>query len=402
MHKKVLFISPTPTHPTNAGNRLHIKSLVSFFKEQKWETHFLYLAYENYDEQAMRAYFGENNLLIVPQKKIHQNRKTLPYIFWKISVVLMRYLRKIQLITGSITKNQYLYNNEVDNYFSVFMKPVITELQKKNKYDAVVCEYVSMSKALTFFDKDVFKILDTIDIFTDRFKVYLELNLQPGWVSLYRDQEIKALKRADLVLAVKKNDAEIFSNMVKRKIILYNYIPNIKVLPAKIPENKLLYIASDNAINVASINLFIEKIFSLILNKNPAAKLIIGGSICEQLTINHPNIFLTGKIERLEEFYALGDVVINPENGGTGYKLKTLEALAYGMPLISTTAGAVGVAEPFKDHLFIADSPKDFADAVNELFHDPELLKTISVNAHQWIKEYKEKLTKELLENSPA
>ncbi|MEO8772564.1 MAG: glycosyltransferase, partial [Ferruginibacter sp.] len=98
----------------------------------------------------------------------------------------------------------------------------------------------------------------------------------------------------------------------------------------------------------------------------------------------------------------LGDVVINPENGGTGYKLKTLEALAYGMPLVATTAGAIGVAEPFKNHLFIADSPKCFADAVNKLFHDTELLKTISTNAHQWIKEYKEKLTREFLQNSPA
>jgi hypothetical protein len=173
--KKVLFISPTPTHPTNAGNRMHIKSLTTFFKEQKWETHFLYLEYENYDKEAMLSFFN-NHLTVVPRSKIFNNKKTPSYVLKKLLILLNHYKRKIQLAASLISKEQFLYNGEVDHNFSVFVKQAISQLQKKDKFEIVVCEYVSMSKALDQFNDNVLKILEAHDKFTDRFIIYLKNN----------------------------------------------------------------------------------------------------------------------------------------------------------------------------------------------------------------------------------
>jgi glycosyltransferase involved in cell wall biosynthesis len=392
----VLFISPTPTHPANAGNRQHIKSLVNFFKERNWEVHFLYLAYEDYDEEQMQSFFGAN-FHVISKSDLFQSRKTFDYVVKKIKTVIGKQIRKLQFFSGSITNDQLKYNNEVDNYFSVFIKPKIKTLQREYHFTAVVCEYAYLSKALTFFDKAVLKMIDTHDRFTDRFQSYLDNNLQPAWISLFKAQERKALRRADVVLAVNKEEAEYFSNLSGTKTTVFNYVPAVLSLPQKPLEKKLLYIASDNVINLATIQLFIKNTFPLILKKHPGTTLIIGGSICKKLKAEAKNIVLHGTVEELKSFYALGDIVINPETSGTGYKVKVMEALSFGMPMVATKAGAVGVMDPWQDHLLIGDSPEGFAHCVDLLFSNPELLKQTSGNARNWILNYKKNMKETLI-----
>jgi glycosyltransferase involved in cell wall biosynthesis len=186
-------------------------------------------------------------------------------------------------------------------------------------------------------------------------------------------------------LAVVQEDADYFSKLSGKKSLIFNYIPEIIDLPEKVFSKKLLYIASANKINIGTINHFIEKTFPLILKIHPETKLIVGGSICQELKKDH-NIELKGNCDDLKSFYESGDIVINPELSGTGYKVKTLEALTYGMPIVATTAGAFGVTSKNNNHLFIADSPQEFAEIIDRLFCNPELIKTTGANAHKWIK----------------
>jgi glycosyltransferase involved in cell wall biosynthesis len=307
-----------------------------------------------------------------------------------------RLKRRFQFHFGSINRNQFLYNKEVDDDFSVFVKPVIKDIQKRINFEIVVCEYASVSKSLDYFDRSVFKIMDTHDRFTDRFQIYLNNKVKPGWVSLFIDQERKALKRADLILAVHQKDAEYFASLSGKQTLVYNYVPENAHLNKKTPGKRLLYIASSNEINILTINSFIKNIFPLILKLHPEAKLIIGGDICEKLNVNHDSIFLKEILENLSAFYCSGDIVINPEISGTGYKVKALEALSYGMPLVATTAGAIGGCHPMMDHLFIANSPKEFAITIDNLFCNPSLLETTSKNAVKWIRAKKTEIDSSL------
>jgi len=398
--KKVLFISPTPTHPTNAGNRQHIKSLVTFFQEQNWEVHFLYFAYEDFEISEMRSYFG-SNLYIISREDLFDNHKTVKYIIQKLIGKVNGYKRNLQLYLNTITKQEFLYNSELDAGFPIIAKSVIKRLQEKDNFNLVVCEYGFMSKSLTFFDQSVLKILDTHDRFTGRFQTYLNNHLKPSWVSFFRSQEQKALKRADVILAVHQTEADYFSKLSGKKALVFNYIPDITRLPPKNFQKRLLYIASANDINVATISFFIKETFPLLLQKHPDTMLIIGGGVCDRLIIENKNIILRGKVHNLVSFYSSGDIFINPEISGTGYKVKALEALSYGMPLVATTAGAAGVTEPFTNHLFIAETSIDFVKVINQLFSNIPLLLTTSINAHKWIRTYKKKVINDLLESIP-
>lgn len=398
--KKVLFISPTPTHPTNSGNRLHILSLVNFFKRQGCEVHFLYLAYENYDEKEMKDFYNEN-LYVFNMEIMFQNKKTIPYLVKNVIDRIGRIKRRIQLKLNLISNDQYLYNSQVDGRHSVFIKKYIDDIQLKHSFNIVVCEYVYISKYLTYFNSSVFKILDTHDRFTDIFKIYLNLKLKPEWWSLYYDQEAKALRRPNLVLATQESDVDFFSKLTRKEIIIYNFVPEIKMLPKKLFKKKLVYIASGTEINRMAIDFFITYTFPIILKKHPDCRLLIGGTICNKLGELIEEIELIGKVESLETFYSLGDIAINPELYGTGYKVKTMEALSFGMPVVATSAGAAGVIEPFTNQLFIADSPEEFALVIDRLFCNQTLLKETSLRAHEWIENYKLRIENALLEQLP-
>lgn len=401
MTKKVLFISPTPTHPTNAGNRMHIKSLINFFKEQKWETHFLYLEYENYDKEAMLSFFN-NHLTVVPRSKIFNNKKTPSYVLKKLLILLNHYKRKIQLAASLISKEQFLYNGEVDNNFSVFVKQAISQLQKKDKFEIVICEYVSMSKALDQFNDNVLKILDAHDKFTDRFIIYLKNKLEPTWLSLYRSEERKALRRADIIIALQENERSYFEKLSGKKSICFYSFPEVNHVPSKIFEKKLLYFASGNVINVRALEYFVEEIFPIVKQKHPDVLLLVGGSICDAISKKEESFKCLGLIDNPVDFYKQGDIVINPELEGSGLKIKTIEALCYGLPVVTTRAGASGATGSNNDHLMIAETSQDFANALIELIEDETLRNNIKTRAFKWVNVNKEKMKKELQESISA
>ncbi len=399
--KKILWVSPTPTHPTVAGNRVHIRSLASFLRSQGLVLHFLYLAYEDYDVEALKAFWGEE--LYVVEKAGLFKKEFLPlYYINRIRRRLVHAARYFQRLTGKIGKQEYQYNTETDDHFPAAVAPFIKKLHQKNRYDIVICEYVFMSKALTLFDKHIFKILDTHDCFTNRFKVYLENNLEPSWVSLYKDQEKKALDRADLVISVQEKEKLYFESISSAKVIQYGYMPDVNRLPDRVFEQKLLYLAADNAINHLTLSYFIENMMPIITQQYPDMKLLVGGSVCKTFHQPHLNIEYMGEFKDAADFYSLGDIAINPEPKGTGYKIKTLEALAYGLPLVCTSVGAAGAIDPFLDHIFIADDPEAFAAIIGRLFNDPDLRRQTADNAITWITQYKERLRNNLLKNIPV
>ena len=355
----MLFISPTPTHPANAGNRVHIMELSKLLKKHGFDVSFLYLAFENFDQEKMVEYWGDR-LHIINKDALVDKGPLVRFYFKRCLEKLRKLQRHLQLKVGIITKFQLKYNNEVDGYFPRNIKKNIRDLQASQHFDIVICEYAAMSKALTFFDDSVFKILDTHDGFTDRFNVYLKNNLTPDWFTFYRSQEGKALQRADLVIAVQDEEKKYFSGLTKSKVIRYCTVYEPKKMPPRLFEKKLLYFASNNLINNITLKKFESEIMPLIKSKHPDVQLLVGGSICNSYVPLTERTHLTGMVDDPSDFYSSGDIVINPEYSGTGYKIKTMEALCYGMPMVCTNVGAVGLTEPYNEHFLLANDPEGF------------------------------------------
>jgi hypothetical protein len=84
---------------------------------------------------------------------------------------------------------------------------------------------------------------------------------------------------------------------------------------------------------------------------------------------------LVGSVDALSDFYKDCDVVINPERGGTGIKIKSLDAMAHGMPLLTTVAGAIGLQSTSEFHN-LADNA-ELARKLAEVANDRSLLRQV-------------------------
>lgn len=133
--------------------------------------------------------------------------------------------------------------------------------------------------------------------------------------------------------------------------------------------------------NLDAARHFLGAIMPLILRERPAARLrITGRSTPEQRAAlpPSPGVEHTGYVDDVRALIARSAVEVVPLRQGGGTRLKILEALALGTPVVSTAKGAEGLDLVGGRDLVIADSPEEFAAATVELLARPELRARLS------------------------
>ena len=98
-----------------------------------------------------------------------------------------------------------------------------------------------------------------------------------------------------------------------------------------------------------------------------------------------PGVEVTGFVPDLAACYEAADVVVVPLAAGGGTRIKLLEAFGYGVPVVTSTAGAAGLDVTDGVHVLIADSPGDTARAVAALAADRGLRERLVADARRLV-----------------
>jgi glycosyltransferase involved in cell wall biosynthesis len=94
-----------------------------------------------------------------------------------------------------------------------------------------------------------------------------------------------------------------------------------------------------------------------------------------------PGIHVTGTVEDVRPYYAMAKVAVAPYHFGEGTKIKVVEAMACGMPVVSTSIGCQGLEVIDGKHLLIADNKVEFSRCVTELLRDPQRAQALAAAA---------------------
>jgi glycosyltransferase involved in cell wall biosynthesis len=118
-----------------------------------------------------------------------------------------------------------------------------------------------------------------------------------------------------------------------------------------------------------------REILPLIRREHAAACLNVTGALPDSTDFitRHPQVLLAGRLDDLDAAYRASRVCVVPLRFGTGTRIKIIEALAYGMPVVTTSKGAEGLAVVHGQHVLVADDPREFAAATVRLLRDPDL-----------------------------
>jgi len=144
-------------------------------------------------------------------------------------------------------------------------------------------------------------------------------------------------------------------------------------------------------VNQSAAYFFLEKIYPKIKKVVPAVKLYIVGPNPPSKLISYQkdkSITVTGKVEDIRTYIDFASVVVTPTLIGTGMRNKILQALSHNRPVVTTTLGAQGLSPEIKKILFIADSPKSFAQNTISLLTNEGLRKKMAKKGRALIKKH--------------
>jgi GT2 family glycosyltransferase/glycosyltransferase involved in cell wall biosynthesis len=201
-------------------------------------------------------------------------------------------------------------------------------------------------------------------------------------------RELAVYKQADLVLTVTADDKQA---LVKEDPQLnIAVVPNIHSLPANIVPREsrrdLLFVGGfSHTPNVDGMLYFCREILPLVLQKLPRTRLWIVGNAPppEIVALASDNVIVTGYALYLAPYLESALVSVAPLRFGSGMKGKIGEAMAWGIPVVTTTIGAEGMGLEEGVDALIADTPEDFAQSIIRLYQNPELWDSVAQNARK-------------------
>lgn len=133
--------------------------------------------------------------------------------------------------------------------------------------------------------------------------------------------------------------------------------------------------------NADAVAFFVDRILPIVQASLPAVRLTIVGRTTPEVTRRfggRQGVTLAGHVPSVEPYFANARVMVVPIRAGSGMRVKILDALARGVPVVTTTIGFEGIdAEPGV-HLLVGDAPETFAAAVVRLLTDRSLACALS------------------------
>jgi glycosyltransferase involved in cell wall biosynthesis len=362
--KHVLFF--TAFHPLKKeGNSTYMRMWLDALQNEGFIIHLVYYEYD------LSQY--SQDLLI-------QAKAMFPFFY------------SIPVLSKMVGVNENKLNIHLDDWCGIEVLEAIQKLCDQYDFEAVIVNYATFSKIFEIVPPTSKKVLLTIDRFANRNKRMLaDGYLESGWMSISPSDETIACQRADLVVAIQDIEKEYFQKCINEngqvisipQIFSRRYIePRSDVQPLKIG-----YFGSSNYVNENNLVTFLKDL----KKKDKLAKnceiLLAGGvsltyeKFLDKEILEGLSIRKIGFIENLLEFFRGCNFIINPDRGGTGLKIKTLETLSYGMPILSTVAGFAGI--PSESPFHQAASISDLVNYCEEIYNHPSLLKDLRQMSQQ-------------------
>jgi GT2 family glycosyltransferase len=198
--------------------------------------------------------------------------------------------------------------------------------------------------------------------------------------AIQRQAEIEIARDADFVVCLSEPEAEFFKEYGTSPVVILPPVVATAALTLTAPADRRGigfvpgWLGGDDSPNVAALSWFATKVLPIVRELVPDVQLLITGGDPPPTATAHagPSVTFLGKVADLGAFYDQVRVVVAPMTFGSGVKIKTMEALQHGVPVVATTIGAEGVPVTEPGGLVATDDPAEFAAAVARYLVDDE------------------------------
>ncbi len=221
---------------------------------------------------------------------------------------------------------------------------------------------------------DCYRIVLHPDVWHNRWNKGANQKLEVLEAGLSRAEESQLLSYSDLIVAISKEDARIFKDMLPDKEVIV--IPKgCNVTPLERDRQafgRCLFVGSDNGPNINGLNWFLSEVWRRIREVHPQVNLDVVGTVNRSFEKNHPGVRFVGRVNDLTTYYEQAQVVIVPLLYGSGMKIKLVEALAHGKACVTTPVGLQGL-NVSPGIVLCCEGSDDFGNGIIKLLEDRNL-----------------------------
>lgn len=144
--------------------------------------------------------------------------------------------------------------------------------------------------------------------------------------------------------------------------------------------------------NRDAVLFLIREVWPLLSESLPDASLTIVGAHppdeLRELASRDRRVEVTGFVDDVRDYFARADICVCPMRDGGGTRLKILDALSQGTPLVSTTMGCEGIDVVPEQQVLLADTPAEFVRQIGRLCGDPELYRSVAANGRRFVEKH--------------
>ena len=383
--RQIAIICDTVPYPTRSGDNQRIAELISVLRERGWYVHLVLcgLVERRFKKicrshvDALHVYSG-TGLRTRVRNGLRRAVRGLDRAGNTIGLPPMETIAG-RLLGRPLSPLVIDYWQRYPNGLSEF----VAELQASFAWDAVIVEYIWLHRSIDNLKNGIIRLLDTHDIQHKRVEEFVSRGMVFP-LKITRDDERRIFDRFDAVIAIQSAEADLIREMCPQARVLT--VGSSGYFPAKASsrtvDSRLLYVGGYNGANLDGLRRFLHGTWPEVLRQIPGATLHVCGHIYRAFAGERfDNVEFLGHRENLDEEYAAAAVVINPAWIGTGLKIKTVEALGRGKPLVTTPKGIEGLPREAGQSAFIVEDDESFAGAIIRLMTDDESRQALSRSA---------------------
>jgi len=207
------------------------------------------------------------------------------------------------------------------------------------------------------------------------------------------EMEHDYINKYDLLVPITQRDADVFIQMGNQKPI---HVSPTGINPqeyevaysiAKFPS--LFHLgALDWTPNQEGIIWFLDNCWNELLMQYPDLQFYIAGRNAPEWfveSIKRKNITFCGEVENAKEFIRTNYLMLVPLLSGSGMRIKIIEGMALGKPIITTSIGTEGIQTTHNENIIIATKPQQFIAEIGKFVIDRQKAAIIGKNARRFV-----------------
>jgi glycosyltransferase involved in cell wall biosynthesis len=381
LEKNILIIARNCPFPATDGEKVRVYNIIKNLSK-RYNLTLVYRAITEEEKkyiQHLQKYCYKVFAIYIPKPRNHLYRLRLVLKTWLMGYPLIcapNYFKEIHDFLSSKISNDFYDAIQIEHSL---MFPYL---------DSVSCSKQCL-KMLTVHNIDFLRF--------ERLLVHMPFSLRRIFYSIYtvrlKKIELTSMHKFNFILTMSGNDSFLLekNGFKGRTISIPNGVDTNSITPADsvITGKNIIFVGSlDYEANRDGVLWFVGKIWPEVTKAVPKARLTIVGKNPgnDILACQSEIISVTGSVKSVEPYYRQARVCIVPLRSGGGTRLKILEALAYGIPIVSTSIGCEGI-QINQNNMIVADQPAQFVEGIKKLMLNDQQWQKISMNGRRLVEE---------------